>query len=298
MGASVESSWIDVQVQTNLDAGELLGVLNDPSVTGGWVDGDGKVHFYWPARQWNEERLAHLRAVLLRLGDSPAADSMTVREEPAQDWNRLWAQTVKPVRIGRRVLIRPSWEARTGGPDTIDLVIDPKLAFGTSHHATTHMLIEWIEELAVSGMSILDVGTGTGILAMVALRCGARRAVGLDCDPQAIEYAKGYAAQNGFDEQTLRLIVGRLGEELVETPEPWQLVLANLDCRTLLETKEPLARLAQWGATMLLSGILVDQEEKISRAYAESGVYVAEVRRKDGWVSLRMDASESCEGRS
>jgi ribosomal protein L11 methyltransferase len=160
------------------------------------------------------------------------------------------------------------------------------------------MLIEWIEDVIAPGMSVLDVGTGTGILAMVALRCGAGRAVGLDCDPLAIDCANGYAAQNGFDEQTLRLTVGCLGEDLVESPEPWQLVLANLDCRTLLETKEPLSRLAQRGATLLVSGLLIDQKEEIGRAYAESGVYVADVKKRDGWVALRMNASESCDGRS
>lgn len=298
MGASVESNWIDVQVRTSLDAGELLGALNDPSVTGGWLDAAGTIHFYWPAAEWTGERLACLRTVLLQLGDGPAIDSVEIREEPEQDWNRVWAQSVQPLKIGRRVLIRPSWEPADGEPGTIELVIDPKLAFGTGHHATTGMLIEWIEDLAVGGMSVLDVGTGTGILAMVALRCGAGQAVGVDSDPQAIDYAKGYAAQNGFDGETLRLIVGRLGEELVEPPDPWQLVLANLDCRTLLETQAPLARLAQRGATLLLSGILVDQEAEIRRGYAESGIYVTEVRRKDGWVALRMHASECCDGRA
>lgn len=296
MGAGVESNWIDVQMRTSLDAGEVLGLLNDPSVTGGWLDGDGTVHFYWPAGEWSGERLAHLRAVLLQLGDGSAGASIEIREEPAQDWNRLWAQSVTPLRIGRRVLIRPSWEPEDGGSDTIELVIDPKQAFGTGHHATTSLLIEWIEDLVVGGMSILDVGTGSGILAMVALRCGAGRAVGLDCDPEAIECARGYAAQNGFDEETLRLTVGRLTAELVETPEPWQLVLANLNCRTLLETSELLARLAQRGATLLFSGILVEQEEEIRLAYAERGVYGTEVKRKDGWVALRLRASESCDG--
>ncbi|HSE58781.1 MAG TPA: 50S ribosomal protein L11 methyltransferase, partial [Nitrospiraceae bacterium] len=187
----MESNWIDVQVRTSLDASEVLGLLNDPSVTGGWLDDDGTVHFYWPAGEWNGERLAHLRTVLLRLGDASAVESVEVREEPARNWNRLWAQSVRPLRIGRRVLIRPSWEPEDGGSDTIELVIDPKQAFGTGHHATTSMLIEWIEDLAVGDLSVLDVGTGTGILAMVALRCGAAWAVGLDCDPLAIDCARG-----------------------------------------------------------------------------------------------------------
>lgn len=296
MGASVESGWIDVQVRTSLDAGEVLGALNDPFVSGGWLDGDATLHVYWPAGKWTGERLAHLRTVLLKFGDSPAIDSIEIREEAEQDWNRLWARSVTPLRIGRRVLIRPSWELGDGAPGTIELVIDPKQAFGTGHHATTSMLIEWIEDLAAGGLSVLDVGTGSGILAMVALRCGACWAVGLDCDPLAIDCAKGYAAHNGFSEETLCLIVGCLSEELVETPEPWQLVLANLDCRTLLETSESLARLAQRGATLLLSGILVEQEEEVRQAYAERGVYGTEVKRKDGWVALRMNASESCEG--
>lgn len=295
MGTTRQTGWIDVQVRTNLDAGELIGALHDPSVSGAWQDHDGTAHIYWPAGDWNDQQLTRLRTVLLQLGDGPAVDSLAIREEPAQDWNRFWAQSVTPLRIGRRVLIRPSWEPPAGEPGTIELVIDPKLAFGTGHHPTTSMLIEWIEELTEQDMSVLDVGTGTGILAMVTLRCGAKRAVGLDCDPQAVDYAKGYAVENGFDEAALSFVVGTVSEEFMDAGHPWHLVLANLDGRTLLENREPLARLVHQGATLLLSGILIDQKEEIGRAYAETGVYVSGVKQREGWVALRMNASESCD---
>ncbi len=102
--------WIDVQIRTAVDAAELLGMLADPTNQGGWED-QGVVHLYWPKPQWNMEARARLNSILQEVDPGvPAESGIRVEELPDQDWNRQWVQSVRPIRIGRRIVIRPSWE--------------------------------------------------------------------------------------------------------------------------------------------------------------------------------------------
>ena len=126
---------------------------------------------------------------------------MSVNSVPWEDWNARWAAAVKPIHIGQQIVIRPSWEKVALPPNRIELIIDPKHAFGTGHHATTQFLIEWLEDLIQGGETVLDVGTGSGILAITALRLGAVSVLGIDNDPVAIECARTYASLNGFQDE-------------------------------------------------------------------------------------------------
>src|SRR5574342_193890 len=101
----MSEGWIDVQIRTDVDAGELLARLADPAIQGGWED-NGVVHLYWPKPQWSLEAQARLSGTLLRLDpDASAERDICVEDLPDQDWNRQWAQSVKPIRIGRRIVI-------------------------------------------------------------------------------------------------------------------------------------------------------------------------------------------------
>ena len=124
------------------------------------------------------EAQARLNSISILQGVDPGASpesDIRVEKLPDQDWNRQWAQSVRPIRIGRRIVIRPSWEPVALQAQDVEIVLDPKQAFGTGHHATTRMLLEWLEDLVHGGESVLDVGAGSGILAMVALRLGRPR---------------------------------------------------------------------------------------------------------------------------
>ena len=234
--ASMTSEWIEVQICSPLDAGEVLGLLGDPSVPGAWQDGR-TIRLYWPSQHWTSDHLAHLRQTLRRLTEQGVAEpDIVVHSLPDQDWNRQWAQSVKPLRVGKRIIIRPSWERMEPIEEQIEIVLDPKQAFGTGHHATTSLLLEWLEEDIRGGESVLDVGTGSGLLAMVALRLGASRAVGVDHDPEAIDCAREYAAANGFGPE-LALQCGTVTAGLTT----YDVVLANLDRGTLLDLIQPLA---------------------------------------------------------
>ncbi len=282
--------WIDVTIQSGIDAGELLGALSDPFVQGAWQDGP-TIHLYWPSNRWSADHVAALRAVLQQFGEADA--EVLVQSMPDQDWNRQWAQSVRPIRIGRRIVIRPSWEPAVLQPHDIEIVLDPKQAFGTGHHATTRMLLEWLEDLVHGGESVLDVGSGSGILAMVALRLGAASALGVECDPVAVDCARDYAKENGFN-QELELVCGTLSD-LAGRIDP-DLVLANLDRQTLLLLRDELTVYVSHGARLLLSGILLDQEQEILEAFSTAGALFSQRREQDGWVALELLRAEPCEG--
>lgn len=281
--------WIEVTIHTDVDAGELLGALSDPFVQGAWQDGH-TIHLYWPSDRWSADHAAALRAVLQQFD---GAAELLVQSIADQDWNRQWAQSVRPIRIGRRIVIRPSWEPAELQPLDIEIVLDPKQAFGTGHHATTRMLLEWLEALIRGGESVLDVGSGSAILAMVALRLGAASAIGVECDSVAVDCARDYATENGFGEE-LELICGTLSD--VKGRINPDLVLANLDRQTLLLLCDELAEYVNQGARLLLSGVLLEQEQEIVEAFSKVGAMFSQRREQDGWVALELLRAESCEG--
>lgn len=282
----MSTDWVDVKIRSDLDAGEVIGLLD--SVTGAWQEG-GTIHLYWSGEQWSPAHLARLRQTLHRLtGPGVSEPEIVVHSLPHQDWNRRWARSVKPLRVGRRIVIRPSWESVEPRAQQIEIVLDPKRAFGTGHHATTSLLLEWLEEEVQGGESVLDVGTGSGLLAMVALRLGAAQAVGIDHDPDAIDCAREYALVNGFGREL------SLQCRSLSAGPPYSLVLANLDRRTLIDLAQPLA--ASTGATLLASGLLLDHREEIVGAFAGVGLYADHEREREGWLAMKFTRGESCEG--
>lgn len=285
------SEWIEVAVTTALDAGELLSRLEDPDVTGAWEQ-EGAVRLYWPADKWNGDALAHLKAVVT--DQAAVASHVLVQSIPAQDWNAIWAQSVVPIRIGRRIIVRPSWAPAEGTPGNIELILDPKQAFGTGHHATTQLLIEWLEERIRGRERVLDIGTGSGLLAMVALRLGATSAVGIDHDPIAIECARGYADLNGFGSECA-LYVGDLAFLSDVDLSAIDLIVANLDRRTLLAATGSLAPFLDRGAVLLVSGLLAEDRDEITEAYAAVGAAVRQVRERDGWLAMELLKTDLCE---
>jgi ribosomal protein L11 methyltransferase len=157
------------------------------------------------------------------------------------------------------------------------------------------MLLEWLEDLVHGGEFVLDVGAGSGILAMVALRLGAASGLGVECDPVAVDCARGYAKENGFGTD-LEFRCGTLEEVDRQGELRPDLVLANLDRQTLLLLCDRLAQYVSHGARLFLSGILLDQEHEIVEAFSKLDVMSVQRREQDGWVALELLMVESCEG--
>lgn len=285
--------WIDICIQERLDAGELLSRLDDAAVQGAWED-EGVVHLYWAEDQWNDEKLMSVQSVLADLVQSSRVIPLSVQRVPSQDWNEAWTRSVKPLRIGRLV-IRPSWEPVVLGSQDIEIVLDPKQAFGTGHHATTRMLLEWLQEDLRGGEQVLDVGAGSAILAMAAVKLGAASAIGVEIDSVAVDCAKEYVELNGLNDQ-IDIIAGTLADLPQGRRTTADLVLANLDRQTVLDLADDLACSALRGASIMVSGILVEQQTEIMDRLSSLGLACVERREEEGWVAMKFLRPESCEG--
>ncbi|ARU32747.1 50S ribosomal protein L11 methyltransferase [Sulfuriferula sp. AH1] len=193
-----------------------------------------------------------------------------------QDWVRLTQAEFDPIRISDRLWIIPSWHQ---APDdkAINLRLDPGLAFGTGSHPTTRLCLQWLDQNIVGGESVLDYGCGSGILAIAALKFGAVKAWGIDIDPQAITTAKGNAANNQVPDDFY------LPDADVAARA--NIVVANILTNPLLALAPLLAERCLPRGKLVLSGILVEQAEKVISAYAD-WFDITEWRSEDGWVCL------------
>ena len=164
------SSIFEIQIPACVDGAELSGLLACPMFLGLWEQ-EGILTIYWQGNQ--DGLLQEVQEALVQLDVTIPISSCQLQRVIPRDWNAQWAASVKPIRIGRRIGIRPSWATMELPEDGIEIVLDPKQAFGTGHHATTHLLLEWLEEMPeLKDSRVLDLGTGSAILSMVALRFG------------------------------------------------------------------------------------------------------------------------------
>jgi ribosomal protein L11 methyltransferase len=273
--------FFEVSLRADLDLGELWGMMRGEEPLGGW-ENDGVLYLYWPKEKWAPGILEELRRLLMSLGvDIPGAD-LNVRAVEDQDWNAAWAASLKPIRVGKRIRIRQSWNLRDPEFDGIELVIDPKRAFGAGYHATTQMILEWLERYIRGGEHILDIGTGTGILSMAALRLGAASALAIDNDPEAIECAMEYAAVNGFgpelDLRTASFESAGLGR--------YDVVAANLDVRALPALSRLLPGMLNPGAAASLSGLQIQDQAEAVELLLRGGLQIAAQMQREEWLML------------
>jgi ribosomal protein L11 methyltransferase len=226
------------------------------------------------------EALGHLQAFGLR----PIGELRTRIVQEA-DWADAWKAYFPVMRIGRRLVIRPTWRRHRREPGDVVLALDPGMAFGTGLHPTTRLCLAGVEELADRGVladaRVLDVGCGSGILAIAALKLGAARAVGVDTDPIAIEASAANARRNAV----VRRLRVREGS-LPSGDPPFDVVLANLIAGVLVALAAALRDELRRGGTMIASGIFVDREADVVEAFAAVGLVVVGRRAEGDWVAL------------
>ena len=200
--------------------------------------------------------------------------------EPERDWLATWREDLDAVVVGR-VHVVPSWlaDTHTLGPDEVLLRLDPGVAFGSGHHATTSLCLELLQEHLQAGQRVLDVGTGTGILAIAAALLGAGAVVGVDVDPQAVDAARVNATDNDATVEVLQGGVERGGP-------PADLVLANLLTPTLHHLARELVAATAPGGLLVASGVAQERADGVAAALAAAGAPLVERRDRDGWSAL------------
>ena len=226
------------------------------------------------------DALGHLQAFGLR----PIGELRT-RVVHESDWADAWKRHFPVLRIGRRLVVRPTWRRHRRAPDDVVLALDPGMAFGTGLHPTTRLCLGGLEALAdrgaLDGRRVLDVGCGSGILAIAAVRLGAAAALGVDTDPIAIEATIANARRN----RVARRVRARAGS-LPSGRPPFDVVVANLIAGLLVTLAGPLRDEVRPGGTVLASGIFVDREADVTAAFGAVGLDVVGRTADGDWVAL------------
>lgn len=217
----------------------------------------------------------NLVAALLALPAPPAYKSETLAD---QDWVRVWMDRWKPMRFGENLWVVPSWLAPPD-PNAANIILDPGMAFGTGTHATTAMCLEWLAQHAPRDRTVIDYGCGSGILAIAALKLGARTALGIDTDPQALTVSSENAERNGVSDRLFLCL-----PEATPSDAHADVLLANILAPALLALAPRLTALTRTRGTLLLSGLLAHQADEVEAAYVQDFSFARVVT--DDWALL------------
>jgi len=220
------------------------------------------------------DALGHLQA----FGLGPIGE-LVARLVDDKDWLESWKAEFVPIRSGA-FLVRPTWSEAIAG-DAVELVLDPGMAFGTGLHPTTQQCLEALSALALEGKSVLDVGTGSGILAIAAAKRGASPVVAVDTDTLAVDAARENAVRNG-----VAIPVGR--GSAADVPGRFDIVVANIVSAVLQRIAPDLAARLAGGGTLLVAGISPPAERETRAVFAQAGLSVLDRTVRDDWVALAL----------
>jgi ribosomal protein L11 methyltransferase len=243
------------------------------------------VRAYLPADEQLEARRAEVEAGLWHLGmicPLPAPAYRPVRE---QDWAEAWKEHYRPIRVGRRLLILPAW---VPSPDDsrLAILLDPGMAFGTGTHPSTQLCLAALEDYLKPGEEVIDLGCGSGILSIGAVRLGARRVRALDLDPLAVQVTSENAERNGVAGQ-IQASAGSL-DQLLAMPTPTaDLMVANILAPVLDEmARRGLSRAVRPGGIVILAGVLAEQAAALEATCLQHGFEPIETRQSGEWRAL------------
>ena len=298
--------WLELTVKTHPEAIESVSELLNRYIPGGvaieepieLID-DGQeyrvipgqpvqVHAYLPIDGKEEEtrqRLAEGLWHLSSLGQHFVGDLQTriVNEE---DWANAWKDYFHVTHIGQRIVIRPSWREYTPKDNEVVLELDPGMAFGTGLHPTTRMCLEQIERYIRPGMRVLDVGTGSGILAIAAAKLGAASVHCIDNSSVAVESAAANVAANNLSDR-ITVTLGVLDEtEAARMANQYDLVLANIIARVIGSIAPQLAQVLAPGGQLIASGIIEDRRHEAEQPLLAAGLTSVDTVMIDDWVTL------------
>ena len=263
------------------------------------MKGKSRITFYLLADGDGFDQLAHLRTALQGFKDAHAGKYgtllMTLENLKDADWENNWKQYYKPMEIGERLLVIPEWEqenvkgqAKYAGK--VPLILEPGLTFGTGSHATTRLCLTALEEAVHGGETVLDLGCGSGILSIAALRLGASQALAVDIDEQCLTVARDNAALNGIGPETYTVRVGNLFTDKdfrASLGGGYDILLANIVADVIIALAPLVRSLLKEGGTFLCSGIIDSRAEEVAGRLRAAGLTILERMDAEGWCAYR-----------
>lgn len=237
------------------------------------------------------EELAQVRQILARLkAQDPDGKygrlELEMKGVDEEDWSNAWKKYYHPVQVGEHLVVCPSWEAYDRQPDDVVLTLNPGMAFGTGTHDTTRLCMELLEKYITPQDTVLDVGCGSGILAITAALLGANKIIGCDIDEVAVKVAGENAALNGVQDR----IAFHQGDLTSQVEGSFQIICANIVADVIIRLSEDAGRYLAKDGIFITSGIIDTREQDVLNALEQNGFQVIERRTSGGWVALACKA--------
>jgi len=285
-------SWIEIKLnlsQTLLE--EISGYLFAQGCEGINIKEDG-IFGYFNRHRWSEEIKLGIVHYIQDIVPSFGLRDMKIVNVSEQDWNKSWKEFFKPILVSSRVVVKPPWEEYRERGGEIILTINPQMAFGTGHHESTKLVIRALEKWLKPHMSVLDVGTGSGILAVLADKLGADSVVAIDNDPVALKNAYENAQLNDTS-TNVRFYLAQA--EVIHQSE-YDLVLANINRNVLIKYAEIFSGVLKNEGKCILSGLLRQDEKIITEVYQKAGFSLLEKNNLKDWLSIVFQMSKKVSG--
>lgn len=298
-----EKGWLEVLLEVDIELAEAVadvitryaegGAVVESGVTSLDADDPGtplplvRVFGYLPLDDSLEERRQRLEQGLWYLGRIQPLPEPVYRKIADEDWMAAWKVHYQPIPVGQRLMVLPAWIEKED-PQRIAVHIDPSMAFGTGTHPTTQLCLEMVEKYVRPGLPVIDVGCGSGILSIAALKLGASHALGVDIDRESVKATRSNAQFNGVL-GGMEIGQGSVEEVLegnftiYESPVVLVNILANIILRLFAAG---LTRLVEPGGTLILSGILEEQEDRVRAAAEADGLTLIDHAQMKDWISL------------
>lgn len=246
------------------------------------VGGPVIVRAYVPQDRRSADRVARIQAGVQLMGLIKPLSPLEVRTVSPWEWEEAWKAHFQPLRIGGRLVVRPTWHEIEAAEGDIVLTLDPGLAFGTGHHPTTRMCLEQLERRVEPAMRILDLGTGSGLLTQAALLLGAEWALALDTEADAIRASRRNLKAAGLSKR-VRIARGTLPHAEASGLD---LTVANISAKVLVELAGEIAETLKAGGTLIASGVLEERGDEVREALLAAGLEELEIQQTEDWLAL------------
>jgi ribosomal protein L11 methyltransferase len=246
----------------------------------GILEDEQGIHCYIKKNAWSGS-IETIISEISEMYHIPPFECLDTTEISNRNWNEEWERTIQPIRVTENIIITPSWHPVVD-EEKIVLTIDPKMTFGTGYHETTRIMIRLMEQYIRSKHTVLDIGTGTGILAIASIHLGAASAVAVDTDDLTMDNGPENALRNNVSER----VQFRVGSIEVVFEHQFDIVLANIIRNTIIELMDGMMEKVAPAGTLLLSGLLAGDHDSIAAEIQKRGFKVVSVMQENEWIGM------------